>query len=103
MLIPSYCPEDNNGPVSREEALRLVRLMEQRELKVLAKNQICGPVQNLSDFDYANGSTNALSWCYDLIERITPDPESNRNSLLESAAFLERQAQELRRRAKSPG
>ena len=68
MLLPPYCPEDPGGPLSQADALKLLRLMQQRFAEQVYENQT---VKGDSlTFQHASGSSEALLWCVELLERV---------------------------------
>jgi len=72
MLLPAYCEDDQGGPVSKEEALALVRKMQHRYGQILfdTAQEAANGGDVLRTYDHASGNSDALSWCADLIERI---------------------------------
>lgn len=100
--MPAFCPQDPGGPVSQDEALRLLKTMRQHFSDVTYEHQIIrddAPSDRLRTFDHASGATQAISWAIDLVKRLTIDPQRSRDALIKSAELLEQQAKDLRRRA----
>ena len=97
MLIPPYCPEDKGGSLSQSEALELLHVMQQRFDEEVYNNQ--ATEGDNATFHHADGASQALLWCIELLERIEIDPQHSRNAMLESAKKLESMATALRNRA----
>lgn len=105
-VVPIYCEDDSGGPLSKEEALRLLHLMEQRSLEKIGETQAISHKdpkaterERRSTFDYSTGEAQALWWAKDLLSRVVLDPSTSRQALNSSADELERAAGHLRRLA----
>lgn len=104
MIMPPYCEEDPHGPVSQAEALRLIKIMRERFAEEGSKHR-------KEQFKYKGGlpealesrawnAQQAMDWVYGLVKRVVVDPEQSRKALLKTAELLEREALNLRYRAK---
>jgi len=104
----AYCAEDSGGPLSKEDALKLLRGMIQHWLKEGDKYSSSFPRDPIkaaevrAKFDYACGHEQALSWAVDVVSRTVLAPETSKTALVESAEHLERIAQNLRVQAGEP-
>lgn len=101
-----FCPEDPDGPLELEEALRLVRLMYQRTLQISADNGIVPERENPevrkdrdSRFRHACGMNEALGWIDDVLQRVVVDASTTRTGLRSAAQELRRHAEDLERLA----
>lgn len=107
MLLPPYCPEDPDGAVSQEEALRLIKIMRDRFAEESSRHR-------KDQFKHKGGLPEALEsrawnafqamdWVHDLVTRVVIDPKQTREALVKTAEFLEMEARHLRDRARDPG
>lgn len=104
-----FCQEDSGGPLSKDEALRLIHLMYQRALEDLSENQVLNErdpkhvqMERRSIFDMYSGMEQALCWAEDVLKRVVLDPTTSLEALKSSAEELERTAANLRRLAGDP-
>jgi len=102
MLMPVFCIDDPQGPLSQAEALELLKKMHTKFMEELAETQVLGPDDSALEldrrrrFEFACGAEQALEWAIDLVERLTLDPEMSRTALLKTAELLEYRAAQLR-------
>lgn len=98
-----FCEEDSGGPLSKEEALRLLHLMYQRALERAGENQSINnrdskqvQAERLSAFQHACGMEQGLGWAEDVLRRVVLDPSTSITALKSTAEELERTARQLR-------
>jgi len=71
MLLPPFCPEDTNGPVSKQEMVRLLKLTRDRFETICEKYPLSLETKDgLRIWDHASGAADALTWCLDLLKRL---------------------------------
>lgn len=102
-----FCEEDSGGPLSKEEALRLLHLMQQRACDQIGENQVINDRdpkerERRLNFEFSCGMEQALSWAEDVMRRVVLDPTTSIAALKSSAEELERTAAQLRRLAGEP-
>lgn len=102
--VPTFCPDDHGGHVSRAEALELLNKMEQHYSQTLYEFQVKAVLSRDSAaiFHNASGAQQALGWCLDLMRRTIIDPQAGRDHLLAISKVLEDHASSLRRIAEEP-
>lgn len=103
MIIPVYCDFDPGGPLSKDDALNLLKRMQQQAFNREGENMVIRKdgkdEERTRSFHYASGQEQALRWAIEVVERITGDAAGDRKTIEQVADDLERTVEHLRRLA----